>query len=76
MMVHHAQHLATISQGQGHNFDEKSTFSQYGQVAYQTRQIYLNLYPPTKGYFRETCKSQNIKQLLEMSYDDKQRQFM
>ena len=45
-MHNHAQHLATISQG--HNFDEKSTFSEYGQVAYQTRQI-CRIYIPDQG---------------------------
>ena len=41
MMVCHAQHLASNSQGQGHsfvsNFGEKSTFSKYGHVAYQIK---------------------------------------
>ena len=41
MMVCHTQHLATNSQGQGHNFDsnfgEKSIFSEYDHVAYQIK---------------------------------------
>ena len=41
MMVCHAQHLATNFQGQGHNFDsnfgKKSTFPEYGHVAYQIK---------------------------------------
>ena len=40
-MVCHAQHLATNFQGQGHNFDsnfgKKSTFPEYGHVAYQIK---------------------------------------
>ena len=40
-MLCHAQNLATNPQDQGHNFDsnlgEKSTFSEYGHVAYQNK---------------------------------------
>ena len=37
MIVCHAQHLATNSQGQVPNFGEKSTLSEYGHVEYQIK---------------------------------------
>ena len=37
MMVCHAHHLATSSQGQGHKFCENCTFSECGHVAYQIK---------------------------------------
>ena len=42
---------------------QNSIFSEHDHVAYQIKRNKANstnLYPPTKGNLRETCKSQNI----------------
>ena len=72
MMVCHAQHLATNFQGQGHNFDsnfgKKSTFPEYGHVAYQikwnemykqTFRPYVHLQPLEWGQKIKTFFSEN-----------------